>query len=172
VVASSGLAPLLGPAAHLRVDTLRTSSTCTIALAEEVVDADGRRPCAPTGSPPSCAPGDTSAVSFQVEPLRVLGSDPTEGDARATVIDVLVQLNADLDETSLGGVTLAGAGGAVPVTASVDVDDPSIIVVVPETKFLPVGSYTLTLPGGAGGVADALGGELPESWSLTFTVTE
>ena len=64
---------------------LKTGSNCTVKFNSEITDKSGNQICAPPGGDISrtddCAPGDTSKISFGVEPLRLTGNDPADGDA-------------------------------------------------------------------------------------------
>jgi len=103
-VPSAGGFSAVGPAIILAPSLgLPTSSTCTIAFDDSVVDKDHVQVCAPEGGDPDvdCTPGDTARIVFGSEPLRVLGTNPPDGatgvalgspDAR-----ILVQFNTTVE---------------------------------------------------------------------------
>jgi hypothetical protein len=167
----------------LRVDTLgpslvlvpsqgiRTGVECGLAFQPAVVDRDGLAVCAPPNGDVAqdCAPGDTSAIRFTVEPLFVLGSDPDEGETEATESLISLQFNASIDAASVaGGVTLTenGVDRTADVTAMLAVGDATQIIIELAGGLAPGADYVLTV---APTITDIFGSALPEEHTLTFT---
>jgi len=184
----------LGPALVIVPDTgLRTGSNCVIGFNEEITDKDGNRICAPpngdiTGS---CAgPGDVSELSFQVEPLRITGQDPSPDATNVGLTTQLIlQMNANIDHDDcpapppppavpppcpircVGGgadcVTLEDSnGGPVAGTVHVLLSDETQIRFVPDAPLNPDTTYTASL---TTNIADPFGGTLPDVITFDFT---
>ena len=167
----------LGPAIMLVPQTgLRTGSACTVSFRPEVQDKDGNQVCAPPNGDVSenCSAGDTSAISFTVEPLALRRSDPADGDTGVPVTaagspnaDIYLEFVAGIDSASLGAITLADAdGNDVPVTGVVLEDDPRLVVITVEGGYAADTAYTLTI---GTGLTDQLGGALPQAVTIEFT---
>lgn len=79
-VPANGGVSVLGPALVLVPSQgLPTRSRCTLVFADDVIDRDGNRLCAPAGGDvdmPCATDGDTSLISFGTETLRFKGNTP------------------------------------------------------------------------------------------------
>jgi len=154
---------------------LTTSASCTVTFRPEVVDKDDNRVCAPPGGDVSgdCADeGDTSAISFQVEPLAFRSTSPEQGavaTARPGNAQIItLEFVAELDPATLGGITVAAGGEDVPVEVALDEDAFRALVTVPD-GFQPGTEYTVT----AGtALTDVLGGAVQEPFTLTFSTAD
>lgn len=101
----------LGPAVVLVPGTsLPTSTECGLAFSSEVVDKDGIAVCAPPDGEiaAGCTPGDTSAITFTVEPLTFAITTAVPPLKRTD--DIVIAGNAMLDAASLANVTMTEAG--------------------------------------------------------------
>lgn len=177
----------LGPAIIIQpTQGLRTGSACGIEFDDSIVDKnDGLPICAPTANPlesNDCALGDTSAISFTTEPLRVTGTNPTDGQAMVGLTQgttgnatIVAQFNAPIDPASAVGSVVVLADG-VEVTglpdATVSTDDPTFVNQVIPGGYDPVTEYTVTLVSGDNGIKDQFGGVLPEDYTFSFTTRD
>lgn len=173
----------LGPALILQPTRgLRTGSECTIAFDDSIVDKnDGLPICAPTANPlesNDCAVGDTSAVKFTSEPLKVTGSVPQDGQSNVALTQgttgaaqILVQFNAPIDPDSVATAIVVEEGG-VALTGlpapTVSTDDPTFVTQAIPGGYQPLTNYTVTVVSGDTGVKDQFGGVLPEDHSFSF----
>ncbi len=170
----------LGPALHLVPRFgLPAGSECGLRFRSSVTDCDGNQVCAPAGGDyenEQCAgPGDTSLVSFGVQPMFLDGSAPADG---ATDVSptwqgesfgrVVLMLNARVDVTSLAGrVTVVADGAPSPLDATVALEpghDTDINIDVPG-GFLPNTTHTVTVDAG---IEDLVGGVLDSPISISF----
>lgn len=90
----------LGPALVLvPLQGLPTNIDCQLAFAEDVVDKQGERICAPLGGDmtASCTPGDVSAFKFRTEPMEFLAvpEDGSTGVSRTAPATLLGNTNVD-----------------------------------------------------------------------------
>jgi hypothetical protein len=171
----------LGPALILvPSEGLRTSAECTLRFNDAVVDKDNTPVCAPPGGQfltANCSPGDTSEVSWNVEPLEISGNDPTEGQTGValtsggqTFANILLQFNAAVDEdAAIAGISLSCGGVAVGVSPDVSADDQTIVTVQVPGGYPAASSCTLTV---ATAVADIFGGAMPADFVVNFTTAE
>jgi len=162
----------LGPAIVLRPKFgLPMGASCTIVFAEEVVDKDGIRPCAPPNGDidADCTPGDTSAVTFGVEPMDLV-TVPKDGDANVPRIgEITLDFNAIMNGPRLLEEVVVAKGG-VRVTGFVLVenlepDRPSYKLKLPG-GFEASTAYTVTVPAT---VVDRF--EQPLGYDVTFQFT-
>ncbi len=165
---------------------LKTSSNCTLTFNAEVTDKSGNQICAPPGGDVNrtddCAPGDTSKITFGVEPLRLTGNDPSDGAtgirltaSASTDSQVLLQFNAAIDAASLTAITLTEGGTAVATsryTVELNPDDATIMTLTLTGGYLPLTEYVVTVASGATGIKDIHGGELPAPITITFTTRD
>lgn len=169
----------LGPALILVPQNgIRTGSTCGILFNSAVTDKDGNGVCAPPNGDinATCNPGDTSEISFGVQALALIDSDP--GDAQAMVdltndgagnFNILMQFNAAIDATaSSAAITLTedGVDRTADVTVLASQSDQALLTLQVSGGLAAEASYELTLDTG---VADIHGGVLPQAITLTFT---
>ena len=155
-----------GPALVIEpLEFIATGTPCTVTLKPLVVDKDGN-------AVPEAMRGP---YSFSIASLAVLETLPadeeTEVDPLATL---MVLFNAPIDMESLAGtISLTSGGAEVPVTLSVSADDPTTVLVDPESGALePNTEYVLTINGN--GIRDEGGSELnlEEAVVITFTTGE
>ena len=99
----------LGPAVVVVPGALPAGSACSVVFAPDVVDASGTQVCAPPGGDITapCAPGDTSAVQFSVEPLGFTTSVIDPGQPRGNPIAIVA--SAPIEVTTLAGITVTEA---------------------------------------------------------------
>lgn len=150
---------------------LRTGSNCTISFSPDVQDKDGNPICAPPGGDitQNCpGVGDTSLINFQVEPLRVTGTDPTNNATNIPVGQtVVLQFNANIDMATIGAVTLTDDQGTeVPSVIMVSTSDAKLVTINPDASLAACTTYTVTAETT---VADTWGGTLPTAASFSFT---
>lgn len=169
----------LGPAlVLLPVDGMMTGAACTLTFRSEVVDKDGEQVCAPEGGDidAGCQPGDTSRISFTVQPLAlsVLGTTPENGETDVALTDpgvpdatILLPFIASIDPATVDAITLVDdMGDPVPIVPSVSPDDASIVTITVTGGYQPTTEYTLTI---GTGLTDKYGGALPAPITITFT---
>ncbi len=164
----------LGPALVLvPLDGMKTGAACTLTFREDVRDKDGEHVCAPEGGDidAGCNPGDTSRISFTVEPLALYGSAPEDGDIDVELSGaddlILLQFIAAIDPDTLDAITLVDdMGDPVPFTLAVSPDDAAIVNITVTGGYAPTTEYTLTI---GTGLTDKYGGPLPEAITITFT---
>jgi hypothetical protein len=169
----------LGPALILVPENgMRTSSSCRIFFNEFVLDREGERVCAPqffeepAGSgnfvPGDCADGDTSLVSWTVEPLRIVTQTPRDGQQNVSVnATILFGWNAAIDPLSLNAITLSEVGGGtVNINPMTQADDPTVVTVEVVGGLQTDTDYTITI---ADTLADAFGGTLPAPITVNFS---
>lgn len=162
-------ADCLGPALVLiPEDGMRSGSACGISFQDTVIDKDLNQICAPPNGDLSqdCAAGDTTAVSWEVEPLRLLNTFPADGDVGIDVsTQILLVFNASMDQASLANITTtATPGGNVDVVWVVSADDPKSVT--GSVNLVGGTTYEVTIPST---VTDRFGGPLPMPTTLTFS---
>jgi hypothetical protein len=162
----------LGPALVLvPLRGMKTGAACTIAFRDEVVDKDGNTVCAPPGGDVTgnCTGGDTSEVSFKVEPLKLAASDPAAG---ATIAPggttILMQFNAAIDPDTVGAITLTADAVDVPVDPVVSEDDATIVTITVPGGFTASTSYVMSF---STALTDIFGGALPDAVDVAFETT-
>ena len=167
----------LGPALVLvPLDGMRTGSECTLTFRGDVKDKDGETVCAPPDGniDAGCSAGDTSLISFTVEPLSLFSSAPEHEETEVALTDpaspdatILLQFIAAIDPDSVDAITLTDmAGDPVPVSATVSSDDAAIVTVTVEGGYQAETEYTITI---GTGLTDKYGGALPAEITVTFT---
>ena len=167
----------LGPALVLvPLDGMKTGSACTLSFRSDVKDKDGENVCAPPDGniDAGCSAGDTSLISFTVEPLSLFSSAPEHEEIEVALTDpaspdatILLQFIAAIDPDSVGAITLTDmAGDPVPISATVSSDDAAIVTVTVEGGYQAETEYTITI---GTGLTDKYGGALPAEITVTFT---
>ena len=166
----------LGPAIILQPAIgLRTSSDCTISFRPEVTDKDGNPVCAPPNGDikQSCTPGDTSAVSFSVEPLALKNTVPGDLDGNDDVPPdqvIVLGFYANISPDSFAAITLEESGGAaVAITVEGNPDAPAEVKITPNAPLTPLTEYVLTV---GTGLTDPFGSALPAEIVMTFTTND
>jgi hypothetical protein len=165
---TDGLGPaiVLAPAAGMK-----PGARCGLAFADTVVDKQGERPCAGAG----CAPGDTSAIEFTVEPFTLAWTEPATGATDVALVAdggedavITLHLNATLDPASVAGAIAITAGGATVdgTTTIMAEDDDATVVVTVTGGFHAATTYTLTI---AAGLTDVYGDQLAADHTIEWT---
>ncbi len=177
----------LGPAIIIvPTQGLRAGATCTIDMDPSVVDKDDIRPCASKGG--TCTPGDFSAISWTVEGLNVVGTDPRQDQTNvkltangSTDANALIQFNAAIDEATVASaVTVADESATFPLcadngdtppctTATLNQADPTLVNIVIKGGYTPNNMHTITVDTT---IADIFGGNLAQDYTLTFTTAD
>lgn len=164
----------LGPALVLQpADGMKTGAACTVTFRSEVVDKDGNTVCAPEAGnvDNDCSPGDTSRISFTVEPLALIGSSP-ENEETDVALDasILLQFNAALDPATVDDALslVDDMGDPVDFTIEVSQEDAALVTLTVTGGFQAQTTYTLTIDTV---LTDKFGGALPQPVTLTFTTT-
>jgi hypothetical protein len=135
----------LGPAIVLvsRGD-LPTSADCTVEVAPYVVDKSGLSVCAPPGGDVTadCRPGDTSAVAFSTEPMRLIAQVPAqEAIGVSRTADLQLRANAAFaNDLTVSSVPPAS------FTATADPDLPQQLNLHPVTALAAGTRYVVTVP--------------------------
>ena len=152
--------------------TLPTNVTCGVTFSPKVVDKRGVSVCAPTNgdyrAQPYCTPGDVSKVSFKTDALALApqGIIDMQTQIPFDMNDpILVQPNAPLDPSSIGGISVVqtSTGTAVPVTVTISMN---LITVTPTGATGAMTEYTLTIPTT---VTDTFGQGMPNPVVVHFT---
>lgn len=158
---------VLGPAINLAPSgPLPTNAECSLVFAEDVVDKQGERVCAPPDGDISagCTPGDVSAFKFRVEPIRIRQTTPAMDGAVNVPRNVMLiyAINVPLTPATLAGVTITPAPpGAVTVTS-----DQGSLVISFAAPLDPQTQYTVTFPTT---LTDTHGQPLPQERTFRFT---
>jgi Bacterial Ig-like domain len=146
-IVDDGLRGLLsiGPAVVLvPAEDLPTGLPCTVVFAPSVVDKSGLRPCAPPAGDitADCTPGDTSAVTFQSEPLILRQQFPLdEALGVAPTASLVVRGNVALDPS----VTVTSEPPATfTITASHAL--PEELTLTPTAPLGPATRYVVRVP--------------------------
>lgn len=131
---------------------LPTNADCGIVFSPDVVDKDGNQVCAPPAGDISagCTPGDTSAVRFHVEPMTLTPASVINPQGQSRTLDIVVQANVPLDDTSAAGITVTEDPGTnyTDFTATIKPSTPNQITI----HWTAVGGlaasthYTITIP--------------------------
>ncbi len=158
---------------------MRTGAACSIDFADDIIDKDDIQVCAPAEGG-DCVPGDTTGITWTVEPLRIAGQSPTANQTGVNLgnpnSNVLLQFNAAVDDTTIAGITIADESGLIPDCAEPPVGqcvqrtrstaDPTLITVTVVGGYTPANEHTVVVPTA---VTDVFGGPMPSEYSFTFT---
>lgn len=168
---------------------LPAGSTCSIAFNDNIVDKDGHRICAPENGDINapCTEGDTSKISFSVEPLfpttdghspslkaiaDAIGM-PLDGNDNVAITNsgtdfvAYLTFNANLDPDVLdSAITLSTGGTAVAGVTLSNVDNPTSIALTVPGGLTADTAYTLDI---STDLTDVWGEALPEAISVSFT---
>ncbi|MCP4444338.1 MAG: Ig-like domain-containing protein [Myxococcales bacterium] len=166
----------LGPAIvvkPLEAYGLRTGAECGVTFRPEVVDYDDNPICAPADGniENDCSGGDTSRIGFATTTLKVANSVPRHDDVDVSLSGssfLLVALNAYVDPTSVGAITLTADGVDVPISPLVTDSDATAISFSLDADYHPETTYEITV---APTLADVLGGTLAAAHVVSW-VTE
>jgi hypothetical protein len=161
----------LGPAVVLvPLGSIPTSMQCGIKFSPEVVDKDGNQVCAPAGGDiaAGCTPGDTSAISFKVDPLAFVKTSAQATGQRRTD-DITIDANAGLDPMSLANLKIT-EGAATPYTtftATLAAGNPKQIIIhsMVVGGFAALTQYTIDVPIA---VTDAYQQPPPQPFQVVF----
>jgi len=137
----------LGPAIVLVPPALPTNLPCSLTFSPEVVDKEGNAVCAPQDGDLAngCSPGDTSAFTFSVEPLRFTAAVDLRG-AVSRINSVKIKANAPLDPTSIATITVTEADVAyTKFVATLSMPD-EITIQWTEGGLAATTAYKITLP--------------------------
>jgi len=151
---------------------LPTSMECGVAFSPDVVDKDGNRVCAPPDGDitKDCAPGDTSAFKFTVEPLNFSLGQAILDPGQPRTADVKIKANVPLDPGSLANITVteAPATNYAQFIAMLDPMNPSLIIIhwTAPGGLAATTRYTITLPIT---VTDAYHQPVPQASAIAFT---
>ncbi|MFT3692561.1 MAG: Ig-like domain-containing protein [Kofleriaceae bacterium] len=178
-VPAAGGYDALGPAIILvpaNGGVLPTNATCGLTFADDVLDKQNNRVCAPTAGRPAsctgaidecsadleCTPGDVSAFSFGTEALRISALGVTDGEMNVSIMNaIFIGSNAPLDPSVVTKATITPSAG-VTITQPM----PTQLKIAPDTTFAPSTLYKITIPTT---VTDTFGQPLPAEFTLSFT---
>ena len=161
----------LGPAIILNpLGALPANVKCQLVFAADITDKSSNNVCVPPDGDVTkdCTPPDTSAFTFQMEPLVLVLSNPM-GSTLTRTDDIIVSTsdNIPLDPTSVSGITLTENG--VPYTMfTVSVDTSGSLITIHSTNptgFDPNVTYVLTVPTS---VTDTYGQHVVQALVATF----
>ena len=173
----------LGPAIVLvpKDNSLPTNISCGLTFAADVLDKQGNQVCAPPNGRPAdcsttlqdcasefqCSPGDVSAFTFKVEPLKITVQGVTEGAMGIdTASPIFALATARLSLASLSNITIATTVGGVSAAFMVVLPSPTQIRINFTTPLTAATAYTLTIPVT---VTDTFGQGLPAPIVIHFT---
>lgn len=148
---------------------LPTNVECSLGFAPDVVDKDSNRVCAPPDGDIArdCTPGDTSAVTFKVEPLEFLASVTDPGQSRTA--DILITANVPIEPASLTGITVTEAPDTSYTQFAVRRGTSPNQIVITWTAvggLAPGTRYTITV---TTAVTDTHRQPAPQAFQLAFT---
>lgn len=161
---------VLGPAIVLApAGPMPTNIECGLVFAEDVVDKQGERVCAPPNGDiaAGCTPGDTSAFRFRVEPLAFRFSNPADGAMnvpRGTGA-LTYGVTAPVAPATLAGIQITPAP---PVTPTITAMMEAIVITLGGSSMPldPQTQYTVTFPTT---LTDTFGQALPQPRMFRFT---
>ena len=173
----------LGPAIVLvpQNQSLPTNISCALTFAPDVLDKQGIQVCAPPQGRPAdcsttlqdcasefqCNPGDVSAFTFKVEPLRIAVQGLADGDMGVDPASpIFANSNAGVSLASLSNMTIATTVGGVSAAFTVVLPMPTQIRINFTTPLTAATAYTLTIPTT---VTDSFGQGLPAPIVIHFT---
>jgi hypothetical protein len=173
-VPATGGFDALGPAIVLETaaNGLPTGQTCHLVFADDIVDKQGERICAPPNGDVTagCTPGDVSAFSFTVETLA-FSSEPQDGATGWSREEPAVLIaNANIDNTTLTGIEVENVTAGTTLVAGTDYTAAVVQnrqIRVNWTNLLdPNTQYRITVPTT---VTDMFGQGLEMPLSISFT---
>jgi hypothetical protein len=162
-----------------------TSSSCTIDLANSIVDKDHIAICAPVRGgfvdgevdpTVDCDPGDTTLIGWNTEPLRVPvhSTNPDDGAMNVPLISgggpdalIVVQFNTTITAVDATKFVLMEGGTPRTVTATIDTNDDRIARITVPGGYIAGTTYMLIVQEGA--AADPFGVVFPASQERTIT---
>lgn len=164
----------LGPAIVLTTDgPLPTNLDCQLTFADDVVDKQGEKICAPANGDinASCSPGDLGAFTFRTEVLNVFPATFQEGQTGVSRTSPLVMASfAPLkgeSVTTASNITLVAATGTQPtITVTFDNTKPQEFTVLVTGGMSANTMYTLTI---TQSVVDTFDQPAPAPLTYTFT---
>jgi len=143
----------------------------------DVVDKQGVALCASSDGG-ACQPGDTSAISFGVEPFTLASSEPSDGATAvalhgegSTDATISIQLNSELVPETVHGAIKVSAGGVDihDVDATMATNDEATIRITVPGGFQAGTEYKVTIVGGAKGIKDRYDDTLAKDYTITWT---
>jgi hypothetical protein len=151
-----------------------TNLDCGIAFAEDVVDKEGVRVCAPPNGDvkQDCTPGDMTAFGFHTEALFWKPASFLDGDTGVPTADsVFFASNTNIKVESLtapGAITIkeGGAGGVNFTAFTLKLMMPTLLEVDWNTALKPNTEYELTI---TPGLTDPFDQGVPAPQVFTFT---
>lgn len=173
----------LGPAiVVVPANGLRTGAACGISFRPEVQDKDGNSVCAPANGDVTqvCSPGDTDLISWNVEALNLVASDPAEGQMNvplttgaATTFDLLLQFNASISAAAADSAFAlienpgdpAEADRTADVTVRIQTDE-AVLTLQVANGLTADSTYELRV---ATSLVDVHGGVLPQNQTISFS---
>ncbi|HEX3764669.1 MAG TPA: Ig-like domain-containing protein, partial [Kofleriaceae bacterium] len=146
-----------GPAPDV---ALPTNVDCGLVFSSDVVDKDGNQVCAPRGGDVAagCTPGDTSAMSFHVEPMTLALATAVNGAVPLHNAKIQIQSNTPVDHASLSNITVTQDPGtpytqftvdffnAVPTATPPIEGTPTQIVISFNPDLPPSTHFTIDVP--------------------------
>lgn len=167
----------LGPAiAIVPAAGMRPGAMCALGF-HDVVDKQGVALCA-SGAGDACSPGDTTAISFGVEPFTLASSEPQNGatevalhGADSTDATITIQLNSELVPETVHGAIKVSAGGVDlnNLDAAMAADDEATIHITVPGGFKPDTEYKVTVVGGTSGIKNRYDDTLDKDRTITWT---
>jgi N-acetylneuraminic acid mutarotase len=118
---------------------------------------------------------DSRAVALDNTPPQVLSTDPTSGETAVSLdANVVATFSEAIDPATIGDATfLLKDQAETPVAGTVSYNPVTLTATFdPATNFAEGGSYTATLKGGAGNIADPTGNPLAADYVWTFTAAD
>jgi hypothetical protein len=167
----------LGPAiAIVPAAGMRPGAPCARAFTD-LGDKQGVALCAAADGA-ACTPGDTSAISFGVEPFTLASSEPADGatDVPLTAEDskdatIAILLNSELAPDTVHGAIKVKAGDhdVEDLEPTMVEDDQAMVHITIPGGFQAGTRYTVTVTGGAGGIKNRYDDMLAADQTITWT---
>jgi len=173
-VPATGGFDALGPAIVLETaqNGLPTGQRCELVFADDIVDKQGERICAPAGGnvDAGCTPGDVSAFSFTVETLAFSAEPQDMATGVSLTEPASFIFNANIDNTTLGGIVVENVTVGTTLVAGTDFttaifQNRTVRVSWPNGLDADT-QYRITIPTT---VTDMFGQGMPDEKSITFT---
>ncbi|MBA3463396.1 MAG: Ig-like domain-containing protein [Deltaproteobacteria bacterium] len=159
----------LGPAIVLIPERgLPSNLDCSLFFAEDVVDKQNVRVCAPPNGDPDaeCTPGDTANVKFKTEPMTFQSVTVTNNATGISRTEPIVFVsNTVLDPMAISGITVT-AGGAAFTNFTVVLTMGKVLTLTPTgTGFPPNAAIVVTL---TANIKDGFAQPLPTPFVVNF----